>query len=248
MLVITLMLLLSPHAFYGGLWENFGRTPGYRPVYEPRYMRVYNQCPGFQSTCMNIAREIGNFVPKPVAENGGRLAAVLTYLVWAEDKEDGDGASIIKSNFSNIIYQEFHNINSSQFPIMARHLKSQCVYSNDQIDDDFVEISPVTSWQDDLIIIIKKHNLINVGNSTGMFSMFEPSLKEKQTSNQALIEALEGNGQALCANKKQILAIIRSGEPGKQIREYIKNGFVPDVTTVSELVEKLAAPRFGKQP
>lgn len=107
--------LHSGHAFHGGLWDNRS--------YDPDYVRLCGQYPGFRENFQVLVSEVEKFVPAPTAQNGGKLAAVNNYLNWHQCH--GDGESIIKSAFSNIIYEEFSACDPQQFPIMFKHFGSE---------------------------------------------------------------------------------------------------------------------------
>ena len=109
----------SGHAFHGGLWDM-------RP-YNPDYVRLYKQYPDFQQKFLEIVGEVSKFVPAPTEENGGRLAAVRKYL--SSFQCNGDGKSILKSDFAKIIHEEFSALNPQEFPIMASYFSSEKILS-----------------------------------------------------------------------------------------------------------------------
>jgi len=237
--------LHTGNAFNGGLW-NFQSS--YTSCFSNKYMRVFNQCPDFQETLIKLVKEIQSFLPKPMTDNGGRLAAVLGYFVWDEhfDRHGSESHNIIIKNFSDIIDHEFQQIDRQRFPTMAKY----CIKHAANKQDEFIDMV-VPRWQAELVTIIQKYNDVRrCHDRSEKYSFFgaRVELKEILRCTGAIIEALTGDPTRLHADKKIITEVIRNLDIGQEIREHIKQGNVPDVTTVTQLLDKLASPAVTVQP
>ncbi len=123
--------LHSGHAFHGGEWD--GRK------YNPNYVRLYKQYPEFQEKFEEIADNVKQFLIPPTVENGGKLAAVNNYLCAVEDSLSGEGASIIKADFDQIIQSEFMNAQAEKSPLIAKHFNKESVYNQIEAPLDVIQ-------------------------------------------------------------------------------------------------------------
>jgi len=121
--------LHSGHAFHGGLWDDDDFNPG-------QYVRLYAQYPEFKANFEKIISEVDRFVPKPKFR---RLAAVQKYLVSSD--RDGDGKSVIRLDFAQMIDNDFMALRSDQYPIMAKYFNPENVQSAHNGEDKLLRPS-----------------------------------------------------------------------------------------------------------
>ena len=220
--------LHSGHAFHGGLWDDRS--------YNPSYVRLYKQYPSFQENFRVIVSEVGKFVPAPIKQNGGRLAAVNNYLNWHQC--DGDGKSIINCAFANIIYEEFSACDPQQFPIMVKHFGSEKILTEqrttqpkttEKLKVDMVPILDVTT------------STLSSDHFPKKISDFERNKKEIQrqfiaslTILEVELEKLTQNNtpskterkrlhMALLENQKQFFEALTSNSTEKELNTAIAN-------------------------